>query len=286
MNSKEISIALGLSSPCRISNVHFELIFNSERELCIYLDFECGFTFLTRSGNYITAYVIEYCQYLNSFRHRCYFSASIPRLQDAEGKIYLEKVSQAHSVCGFTLMFDIYIILLIESEIPVCEVADKDKMSITQPKIWRMFDYRIQRAYLEDDLREVTKIGTDETLHKKNNEYITEFVDLHKHKVVFVTEDKGYLWFLFEQVLESGIQSFIKFGDIIKVYWRGIIAYFDKHVTVVLEDINSIIQLAKCYTRGYRNPKNFTNMIYFLCGKLKFDFYYSYKTRENQNYYV
>jgi hypothetical protein len=37
-------------------------------------------------------------------------------------------------------------------------------------------------------------------------------------------------------------------------------------------------ELAKRRARGYRNPKNFIKMIYFLCEKLKFDFYYPYKT--------
>jgi transposase len=39
----------------------------------------------------------------------------------------------------------------------------------------------------------------------------------------------------------------------------------------VLEGINSKIQLAKRKARGFRNVGNFKSMIYFLCGKLKFD---------------
>ncbi|HHT30190.1 MAG TPA: transposase, partial [Petrimonas mucosa] len=34
----------------------------------------------------------------------------------------------------------------------------------------------------------------------------------------------------------------------------------------------SKIQLAKKRARGYRNSRNFINMIYFTCGKLKFDY--------------
>jgi len=44
------------------------------------------------------------------------------------------------------------------------------------------------------------------------------------------------------------------------------------HITNgILEGINSKIQLAKRRASGYRNINNFINMIYFLCGKLKFD---------------
>jgi transposase len=89
---------------------------------------------------------------------------------------------------GFTLMFEAYAMLLLESEMAVCKVAGN--LSVTKPRIWRVFDYRIQKACLEDDLREVTEIGVDETSRKKGHEYITGFVDLHEHRVVFVTEGK------------------------------------------------------------------------------------------------
>jgi transposase len=410
MNSKEIfSSALGLSRPWQISDVRLEAVSEIERELHIYLDFERGFKFLTRSGSYSTAYDTEQkeWQHLNFFQHRCYLHARVPRLQDSEGRVYLENVPWARPGSGFTLMFEAYAMLLIESEMPVCKVAEN--MSVTQPRIWRVFDYWIQKAYSEDVLSEVTAIGVDETSRKKGHEYITEFVDLHEHKVVFVTEGKdsktfesfteeleekggkkenidlismdmspafiagaikyfpdaqlvfdkfhlvkslnealdevrrlerkgnellknhrytilkkyenlslkkkyeldsllplypklgeayrlrqlflevfeigdpeeakGYLWFWLDQAVESGIQPFIRFVNMIKAHWCGIVAYFDKHVTNgVLEGINSKIQLAKRRARGYRNPKNFINMIYFLCGKLKFDFYYPYKT--------
>ncbi|WP_292989907.1 transposase, partial [Nitrosomonas sp.] len=39
-----------------------------------------------------------------------------------------------------------------------------------------------------------------------------------------------------------------------------------------LESINSKIQLAKRRARGFRNVKNYINMIYFLCGKLTFSY--------------
>ncbi|MDR0575848.1 MAG: transposase [Tannerella sp.] len=92
-------------------------------------------------------------------------------------------------------------------------------------------------------------------------------------------EAKVYLWFWLEQALASGIQPFMKFVNMVKAHWRGIVAYFDKRVTNgILEGINSKIQLAKRRARGYRNTQNFINMAYFLCGKLKFDYHYPYKT--------
>jgi len=73
--------------------------------------------------------------------------------------------------------------------------------------------------------------------------------------------------------LESTLHSFIKFVDLIKRHWRGILEYFNSRITNgILESINSKIQLAKRRARGYRNIKNFINMIFFTCGKLKFDY--------------
>ena len=54
--------------------------------------------------------------------------------------------------------------------------------------------------------------------------------------------------------------------------WSGIVNYIKSKVNNgILEGLNSKIQLAKKRARGYRNINNFINMIYFTCGKLKFD---------------
>jgi transposase len=408
MNSIEIfSLALGLESPWHIKEVRFELL-NQERELHIYLDFERGFKFLTRSGNYTSAYDTEEkrWQHLNFFQHRCYLHARVPRLQDAEGKVYLLQVPWSRPGSGFTLLFEAYAMLLIESEMPVCNVAEN--LSVTEPRIWRVFDYWLKKAVVRDDLSQVSQIGIDETSRKKGHNYITQVVDLKEHRTIFVTEGKdasvvekfvetleeksgkrenielvsmdmspafisgvldklpesqivfdkfhlvkalnealdevrrierkgnemlknhrytilkkydklsadkrsdlqiildyyprlgeayrlrqlfldvfdiddkqeakGYLWFWCEQALEAAIQPFTKFVNMIKAHWFGITAYFDTLVTNgVLEGINSKIQLAKRRARGYRKTENFINMIYFICGKLKFQ-YYPYKT--------
>ena len=77
--------------------------------------------------------------------------------------------------------------------------------------------------------------------------------------------------------LESSLPPFIKFVDLIKRHWHGILEYFNSRITNgILEGINSKIQLAKRRARGYKNMKNFTNMIFLLCGKLNIT--YPHKT--------
>ncbi len=86
-------------------------------------------------------------------------------------------------------------------------------------------------------------------------------------------EAKGYLKFWCDMANESNIQPCIKFANMIKARWFGIVNYFDTRLTNgILEGINSKIQLLKRRARGYRKISNFINMIHFCCGKLNFHY--------------
>ena len=86
-------------------------------------------------------------------------------------------------------------------------------------------------------------------------------------------EAEGYLAFWCDITQESGIFPFQKAVNTIKAHWKGIINYIESKINNgILEGINSKIQLAKKRARGYRNIQNFINMIYFIAGKLKFDY--------------
>lgn len=77
----------------------------------------------------------------------------------------------------------------------------------------------------------------------------------------------------FDEVEKSKIVAFMKFAKTVKSHLSGIINFVETGITnAILESINSKIQMAKRRARGYRNTDNFINMIYFLCGKLKFDY--------------
>lgn len=75
------------------------------------------------------------------------------------------------------------------------------------------------------------------------------------------------------EVETSKIPAFMKFAKTVRSHWSGIIHFVETQITNgILEGINSKVQLAKRRARGYRNIDNFINMIYFLCGKLRFDY--------------
>jgi transposase len=95
-----------------------------------------------------------------------------------------------------------------------------------------------------------------------------EFWDLKDRE-----EAEAYLSFWCDMADDSGIFPFQKVVRTIKAHWSGIINYIESRISNgILEGLNSKIQLAKKRARGYRNTKNFINMIYFTCGKLKFDY--------------
>jgi transposase len=76
-----------------------------------------------------------------------------------------------------------------------------------------------------------------------------------------------------KEVEAEGIGPFKKFVRTIKAHWTGIVNFCEKQISNgILEGINSKVQLAKRRARGYRKTENLINMIYFLCGKLKFNY--------------
>ena len=76
-----------------------------------------------------------------------------------------------------------------------------------------------------------------------------------------------------QEVEKSKIAAFMKFAKTVKAHLSGIVNFVETRITnAILESTNNKIQMAKKRARGYRNTDNFINMIYFLCGKLKFDY--------------
>jgi hypothetical protein len=120
------STAWSLENTWQIREVRYEELESRERELHIYLDFERRFKFLTRAGKRTDAYDTreKQWQHLNFFRHRSYLHSHVPRLQNAEGKVYQLQVPWIGAGSGFTLLFETYAMLLIKSEKPVCYVSD------------------------------------------------------------------------------------------------------------------------------------------------------------------
>ena len=403
MNSELLfSMALGLQHPWRLQGVEFKTV-DGKKELHITVDFEKGTKFCDEAGNFYGVYDTreKTWRHLNFFEHHCYLHCKVPRIITPEGKVILATVPWAREGSGFTLLFESFVMLLIENEMPVNKAGIL--LGENAHRLWTIFNYWMDRAYFSDKPAQIKKLGIDETSAKKGHEYITLGVDLNEKKVVHVTEGKGKdaikalkthfaskgmrsdkiahasidlspafisgiseyfpqaeihfdrfhvvkllneamnevrilerkehdelkghkytflknkdklsdkksealsefitlfptlgqayrfkelfnnLWemdteeqateFLVQwckEVDNSGIGPFKKFSNTIKSHWQGIVNFCETEINNgILEGINSKVQLAKRRARGFRQIKNFINMIYLLCGKLKFDF--------------
>ncbi len=398
-NSLDIfTIALGLEEPWQIDDVNFN---STSSQLDIYLSFKRGYKFRLPSGSRQSAYdtVERTWQHLNFFQHKCYLHAKVPRVKDTDGSITTQAVPWARKGSGFTLLFEAFSMLLIESEMPVNKAAQIT--GVNPHRVWNIFNYWISRTHNADTLNDVDKLGFDETSVKKGHNYVTTMVDLKERRVLYATPGKGadciskgvdylqekdiatesikqvcidmspafisgcnknlpnaaitfdkfhvvqeinkamdelrkserkgkvllkghrytflknnisymqleerdelmalypklgegyrlktmfedfwdiddkeeaesYLAYCCDVALDSHIPSFKRLVQTIQRHWNGIINYIDSKINNgILEGLNSKIQLAKKRARGYRNIDNFINMIYFICGKLKFDY--------------
>lgn len=190
-NSKEIfEIALGLSSPWAVSSVSLEES-STDKELHIELSFKRGSKFKGEDGEDYTAYdtVSRTWQHLNFFQHKCFLHAKVPRIKQSDGKIKIQPVPWARSGSGFTLLFEAYAMLLIESEMPVKKASKT--IGVYPQRLWKIFSYWISKAHKEDKITGLTKLGFDETSSKKGHNYITTAVDLDQKRVLFATPGKG-----------------------------------------------------------------------------------------------
>jgi transposase len=395
-------IALGIEAPWEVTNISFKDS-ESTKELHIDIDFSRGSKFRDESGELCEVYDTKQktWRHLNFFQHPCYLHCRVPRITTSQGKVTLVEVPWSRPSSGFTLLFEAYVMALIESEMPVNKIGEL--LNENAHRLWTIFNHWIGISYAADMPSIPKKLGIDETSRKKGHEYVTIAVELDERRVIHVTEGKdkaavegikdylelkkvdttqvshasmdmspsfisgvmecfpeaeihfdrfhvvkllneamdkvrrserkehdelkGHkytflknktklsdkrkkelselitlfptlgkayrlkeifndLWemdteeeatsFLVawcKEVEDEGIEPFKQFAKTIKSHWTGIVNFCETEISNgILEGINNKIQLAKRRARGYRCVKNFKNMIYFLCGKLKFDY--------------
>lgn len=405
MNSAQLfEMALGLESPWFIKDIQMSKEEGKTHgQIDIYLDFQRGHRFRDASGHRCAVHdtVERTWQHLNFFQHTCLLHARLPRLATAAGKAETAAVPWARAGSGFTLLFEAFSMLLIESEMPVSKAAAI--MDVYPQRLWNIFNHWVGKAFAADRQDQVSVLGIDETSTKKGHSYVTVAVDMEQSRVVFATPGKGadcigktarhlkskgaekeqvrqvcidmsvafisgvgehlpqaqvtfdrfhvvkvineamdkvrqnerkefemlkghkytflkhdrrlseqkkeqkyslltlypclanayrlkelfnefwgmkdreeaasFLSYWCDLVEESGIEPFRQAARTIRAHWSGIVNYTTSRLSNgILEGINSKIQLAKKRARGYRNINNFINMIYFIAGKLKFDY--------------
>lgn len=87
---------------------------------------------------------------------------------------------------------------------------------------------------------------------------LQEFWDSQNRKDAAQYLKKWYFW-----ATHRRLTPITEAANTIKKHWEGILNYFDSKITnVILEGINSIVQLQKRNARGFKNVYYFINMIY------------------------
>lgn len=150
MNSKYLlELALGLQSPWEIISSKLENL-EDGKELHINIDFKRGSKFQDGSGELCEVHdtIQKTWRHLNFFEHACYLHCRVPRIKGKDGKVKLVEVPWARSGSGFTLLFEAYVMTLIESEMPMNKIGVL--MNENPHRLWTIFNYWIKRAYAAD----------------------------------------------------------------------------------------------------------------------------------------
>lgn len=184
--------ALHIHRPWFVKELQFD---EEEKRLDITIDFHPGstFTYTDASGDMEIAGLKVYdtkeksWRHLNFFEHECYLHARVPRVKLPDGKVRLIKTPWEGLSTGFTLLFEALLIQLCQS-MPVHRAASIT--GVHDDKLWQMLERYIEHTREREDFSSVTQIGIDETSRAKGHEYVTLFVDLVKHRTLFVTEGK------------------------------------------------------------------------------------------------
>ncbi len=190
MNSEHLfKMALGIEPPWKVSGIAFQEA-PAGQELHIHIDFTKGSQFLDAEGNLCAVHDTKKktWRHLSFFQHACYLHCRVPRIKHKDGSVKLVDVPWSRAGSGFTLLFEAYVMALIESEMPVNKIGKL--LGENAHRLWTIFNHWIGRAYTADTIEGLEKLGIDETSRRKGHAYVTVAVDLDERRVLHVTEGK------------------------------------------------------------------------------------------------
>lgn len=123
MNSTDLlSKALNLVSPWELKIVELSQSSDGNLRLNLTIGTIPGTKFKDNEGNECSIYDsnLREWRHLNFFQHECYIRCNVPRIREKNtGKIKQIDVPWARENSGFTLLFEAYVMQLIEFEMPI-----------------------------------------------------------------------------------------------------------------------------------------------------------------------
>jgi len=188
---KIFETALGIQEPFYIKEIKFEKGTKDRKgRINIEIDFKVESKFTDRYGKKCSVYDTHerIWRHLNFFEHESYIYCRVPRITTSEGKVETIETPWSRRGSGFTLLFEGFVMKLIENEMPINKVSSI--MGIVAQRVWHVFNYWIERAKKKQEIRGVSSIGIDETSTKKGHKYVTVVMDMKEKKVIYVTRGK------------------------------------------------------------------------------------------------
>ena len=202
------SMALGLSTPWFVERVDFQSsATNTVSELHIHLAYKRPHKFMAHSEHQgVYDHIEKSWKHLNFFQHQCYLHADVPRVKNVDGKVSMIDVPWARPGSGFTLLFEAFSLVLMQSGLSMTAagklVGEDGKL------LCRILRHYVGKAMQEQPLEQVEKLGMDETSIAKGHHYITVATDMERKKVVGIAEGKDSFAFAASlgEMLERGSQ--------------------------------------------------------------------------------
>jgi transposase len=183
-----LQMALGVVPPWMVQESTFDA---TAKRLDLHLAFPTGSRFACPccGGADCPAYDTEDKQWrhLNFFQHEAYLHARVPRVTCKSCGIKRISVPWARDGSGFTRLFEALIMPLVKA-MPVAAVARL--IGEHDSRIWRVIHHDVEEARARADYAEVTRAAVDETAARRGHDYVSLFVALDRHRVLFATEGK------------------------------------------------------------------------------------------------
>lgn len=129
-------------------------------------------------------------RHLDFFQFEAWLHADIPRVACAHcGKTTQVPVPWARAGSGFTLLFEALALSLCQG-LPVRQAAQM--LRVRDKQLWGRIEHYVTQARAQQDMREVTVVGMDETSLRKGHDYVAVFHDLQTKRLLFATPGKDH----------------------------------------------------------------------------------------------
>jgi transposase len=176
------TLAMGMTPPWKVVEVKFD---EGRRRLDLRVDFPAGSRFgCVECGEASPVHDApeQEWRHLNFFEHQTYVRGRQPRVKCKKHGVKQVTVPWARPGSGFTLLFEAFVVSLVQNGMPVAAVARV--VGEHDTRLWRVLEAYVELGLARLDLSGMTKLGVDETSRARGHNYLTLFVDPQKPRVV------------------------------------------------------------------------------------------------------